>query len=142
VLWIIYAQAVSRLGDPTGVLGEIVALIFFVFAIAAGIASWFLVLAHDTRHVAEEESARQNALLQKEIDAHSVTDAALQKAKEDAEAANLAKSRYVVGLSHELRTPLNAVLGYAQVLERDEALPAARKPAVTTIRRSAEHFPA
>ncbi len=140
VLWIIYAQAVSRLGDPTGVLGEIVALIFFVFAIAAGIASWFLVLAHDTRHVAEEESARQNALLQKEIDAHSVTDAALQKAKEDAEAANLAKSRYVVGLSHELRTPLNAVLGYAQVLERDEALPTARKPAVTTIRRSAEHL--
>jgi signal transduction histidine kinase len=37
--------------------------------------------------------------------------------KEAAEAANLAKSRYVVGISHELRTPLNAVLGYAQLLE-------------------------
>lgn len=140
VLWIIYAQAANRLGDPTGILGEIVALIFFVFAIAAGVASWFLVLAHDTRHVAEEESARQNALLQKEIDAHRVTDAALQQAKEEAEAANLAKSRYVVGLSHELRTPLNAVLGYAQILERDEDLPQARKPAVKTIRRSAEHL--
>ncbi|WP_420411667.1 ATP-binding protein [Roseibium sp.] len=140
VLWIIYSQAASRLGDPTGILAEIVALIFFVFAIAAGIASWFLVLAHDTRHVAEEESARQNALLQKEINAHRVTDAALQTAKEEAEAANLAKSRYVVGLSHELRTPLNAVLGYAQVLERDDSLPQARKPAVTTIRRSAEHL--
>jgi signal transduction histidine kinase len=140
VLWIIYAQAASRLGDPTGIIGQTVTLIFFVFAIVAGIACWFLVLAHDTRRVAEEESARQNALLQKEIDAHSATDAALQKAKEDAEAANLAKSRYVVGLSHELRTPLNAVMGYAQVLERDETLPAARKPAVSTIRRSAEHL--
>ncbi|KZM51679.1 ATP-binding protein [Labrenzia sp. OB1] len=140
VLWIIYAQAANRLGDPTGIIGQTVGLIFFVFAIVAGIACWFLVLANDTRRVAEEESARQNALLQKEIDAHSVTDAALQKAKEDAEAANLAKSRYVVGLSHELRTPLNAVMGYAQVLERDDTLPAARKPAVSTIRRSAEHL--
>ncbi|WP_428642953.1 hybrid sensor histidine kinase/response regulator [Roseibium sp.] len=140
VLWIIYAQAASRLGDPTGIIAQTVALIFFVFAIVAGIASWFLVLAHDTRLVAEEESARQNALLQKEIDAHGVTDAALQKAKEDAEAANLAKSRYVVGLSHELRTPLNAVMGYAQILERDESLPEARRPAVSTIRRSAEHL--
>jgi len=140
VLWIIYAQAASRLGDPTGIIGQTVLLIFFVFAIVAGIACWFLVLANDTRRVAEEESVRQNALLQKEIDAHSVTDAALQKAKEDAEAANLAKSRYVVGLSHELRTPLNAVMGYAQVLERDESLPEARKPAVSTIRRSAEHL--
>ncbi|ASP36470.1 ATP-binding protein [Labrenzia sp. VG12] len=140
VVWVIYAEAASRFGDPTGIIAQTVALIFFVFAIVAGIACWFLVLAHDTRRVAEEESARQNALLQKEIDAHSVTDAALQKAKEDAEAANLAKSRYVVGLSHELRTPLNAVMGYAQVLEQDETLPAARKPAVSTIRRSAEHL--
>ena len=140
VLWIIYGQAASRLGDPTGIIGQTVLLIFFVFAIVAGIASWFLVLAHDTRLVAEEESARQNALLQKEIDAHRVTDAALQKAKEDAEAANLAKSRYVVGLSHELRTPLNAVMGYAQVLERDDGIPKGRKPAVATIRRSAEHL--
>ncbi|MEM9630338.1 MAG: ATP-binding protein [Pseudomonadota bacterium] len=139
-LLVIYAQAANRLGDPTGIIGQTVTLIFFVFAIVAGIACWFLVLAHDTRRVAEEESVRQNALLQREIDAHGVTDAALQKAKEDAEAANLAKSRYVVGLSHELRTPLNAVMGYAQILERDETLPVARKPAVSTIRRSAEHL--
>ncbi|WP_417671244.1 ATP-binding protein [Roseibium sp.] len=140
VLWIIHSQAVDRYPEAAGIIGQTVALIFFVFAVAAGIASWFLVLAHDTRHVAEEESARQNALLQKEIDAHSKTDAALQKAKEDAEAANMAKSRYVVGLSHELRTPLNAVLGYAQVLERDDTIPQARKSNINTIKRSAEHL--
>ncbi|MBD8892162.1 hybrid sensor histidine kinase/response regulator [Roseibium litorale] len=140
VLWIISARAVDLYPEAAGIIGQTVALIFFVFAVAAGIASWFLVLAHDTRHVAEEESARQNALLQKEIDAHSKTDAALQKAKEDAEAANLAKSRYVVGLSHELRTPLNAVLGYAQVMERDETIPENRRANLHTIRRSAEHL--
>ncbi|MEP4031467.1 ATP-binding protein [Roseibium polysiphoniae] len=140
VLWVIYNQAAERFPDAAVIIGQTVTLIFFVFAVAAGIASWFLVLAHDTRHVAEEESQRQNALLQKEINAHGKTDAALQKAKENAEAANMAKSRYVVGLSHELRTPLNAVLGYAQVLERDDTIPEARKSNINTIRRSAEHL--
>lgn len=115
-------------------------IVFFVFAIFAGIVSWFYVLAHDSRVVAEEESSRQNTLLLKEIAAHKKTDAALQDAKETAEAANRAKSRYVVGLSHELRTPLNAVLGYAQILERDETIPAPRQSAIKVIKRSADHL--
>ncbi|MCQ1851110.1 hybrid sensor histidine kinase/response regulator [Neorhizobium galegae] len=117
-----------------------VLIVFFVFAIIAGIVSWFYVLAHDSRVVAEEESSRQNTLLLKEIAAHKKTDAALQDAKETAEAANRAKSRYVVGLSHELRTPLNAVLGYAQILERDETIPAPRQSAIKVIKRSADHL--
>ncbi|AYD01964.1 ATP-binding protein [Neorhizobium sp. NCHU2750] len=115
-------------------------IVFFVFAIITGIFSWFYVLAHDSRVVAEEESSRQNTLLLKEIAAHKKTDTALQKAKETAEAANRAKSRYVVGLSHELRTPLNAVLGYAQILERDDTIPAPRHSAIKVIKRSADHL--
>ncbi|WP_106753766.1 hybrid sensor histidine kinase/response regulator [Pannonibacter carbonis] len=140
ILTVITHQAATSLPPGADVVGRTVALIFVVFAISAGIGVWFLVLAHDTRHVAEEESLRQNSLLLKEIEAHRKTDAALQKAKEAAEAANLAKSRYVIGLSHELRTPLNAVLGYAQVLERDEAIPRERKASIRVIRRSAEHL--
>ncbi|MBW9086320.1 response regulator [Rhizobium wenxiniae] len=117
-----------------------ISIVFFVFAIIAGIVSWFYVLAHDSRVVAEEESSRQNTLLLKEIAAHKKTDAALQNAKENAEAANRAKSRYVVGLSHELRTPLNAVLGYAQILERDETIPPPRQSAIKVIKRSADHL--
>ena len=115
-------------------------IVFFVFALIAGIVSWFYVLAHDSRVVAEEESSRQNTLLLKEIAAHKKTDAALQQAKETAEAANRAKSRYVVGLSHELRTPLNAVLGYAQLLERDDTIPTPRQSAIRVIKRSADHL--
>ena len=77
-----------------------------------------------------------------EIKAHGRTDAALQKAREVAEAANLAKSRYVTGISHELRTPLNAILGYAQLLERDTTIPERRRDRIRIIRRSGEHLAA
>ena len=140
VLLVIHFQSDPR--DPVveAALTRALWSAFFVLLIVAGVVAWFFVLAHESRRVAEEESARQTGLLLDEIAAHERTDAELQKAKEAAESANSAKSRYLVGLSHELRTPLNAVLGYAQVLERDSGLTNGRAHSVKVIRRSAEHL--
>lgn len=113
---------------------------FAAMSIIAGVAAWLFVLARESRRVAQAESNRQTRLLLEEIEAHKATDAELQRAKEAAEAANLAKTRYVVGISHELRAPLNAIFGYAQILERDPGMPVARRDAVRVVRRSAEHL--
>jgi signal transduction histidine kinase len=45
----------------------------------------------------------------------------LTQARDEACEASRAKSMFLANMSHELRTPLNAILGYAEMLEEDEA---------------------
>lgn len=113
---------------------------YLALLVLAGIIAWWLVLAHKSRQVAQEESNRQTRLLVREIDSHRQTDAALQEARRVAEQANQAKSRYISAISHELRTPLNAILGYAQLMGEDAAIPPNRRHAVHVIRRGGEHL--
>ena len=68
--------------------------------------------------------------LQRDITERKATEAMLRRTKEEAdrardeaEAANSAKSEFLSRMSHELRTPLNAILGFGQLLEMEEQTP-------------------
>ncbi|PIQ98867.1 MAG: hypothetical protein COV66_13265 [Nitrospinae bacterium CG11_big_fil_rev_8_21_14_0_20_45_15] len=64
----------------------------------------------------------------------------LKNAMEAAESANRAKSTFLASMSHEIRTPMNAILGYSQILMRDQNLTPKEQKAVHAIQRGGEHL--
>ncbi|MBV1788144.1 response regulator [Marinobacterium sp. D7] len=140
LLALVYRQ--MRPEEPVQIelLSQTLWTLFFILLIASGVVTWFFLLAHESRLVAQKESNRQTRKLIREIEAHEQTDRALQQAKEQAERANAAKSRYISGISHELRTPLQSILGYAQLLGDQAETPERMLPGLNTIHRSGQYL--
>src|SRR6185436_15325163 len=57
-----------------------------------------------------------------------------------AEVANRAKSAFVANMSHELRTPMTAILGYADLLTREDIAGPERERCIQTICRNGRHL--
>ncbi|WP_439519966.1 hybrid sensor histidine kinase/response regulator [Hydrogenophaga sp.] len=150
VLGLLYRQEVEGLSQGLGVAANVSLLdaalrsgfvrVYAVLLLIAATVAWWLVLAHKSREVAQEESNRQTRLLMQEIESHQRTDEALQQARHAAEQANQAKTRYISTISHELRTPLNSILGYAQLLQEDTGMAPHRAQAIRVIHRGGEHL--
>jgi two-component system, cell cycle sensor histidine kinase PleC len=62
-----------------------------------------------------EARAEKDALIGELEQSKSISD----EARRRAEAANIAKSRFLAQMSHELRTPLNAILGFSEVMKAE-----------------------
>lgn len=62
----------------------------------------------------------------------------LRKSEAAAEAANLAKSRFLATMSHEIRTPMNGILGMAQLLMMPDLTPSERQDYTQTILTSGQ----
>ena len=75
------------------------------------------------RRKLEEQRQRMFETLEQQVAERTAqltaTVASLERARDAANAANVAKSQFLASMSHELRTPLNAVIGYAELLIED-----------------------
>jgi two-component system cell cycle sensor histidine kinase PleC len=89
----------------------------YILAIMAVTAQgYFILLAHrlySTTLATLQARAEKDALIGELEQAKAISD----EARRRAEAANIAKSRFLAQMSHELRTPLNAILGFSEVMK-------------------------
>lgn len=76
-------------------------------------------LAEALNGMLEEIQHRETKLLQKTTE--------LERARIQAEAANVAKSQFMSNISHELRTPLNAIIGFSSMMKEEQFGPISDK---------------
>ncbi|TLU71250.1 PAS domain-containing sensor histidine kinase [Lichenicoccus roseus] len=97
----------------------------------------------DRQRLADEKLAAETNERQKIEDANVRLDRLAQhlaRARNQAQEATRAKTRFLAGMSHELRTPLNGILGYAHLMRMDGDLNASQEQRVAAMLEAGKHL--
>lgn len=146
-----YANHALALAEPAGARLESRDAHRLLAAAYAGVADYQAAYEHhqhfhtldraifnyeSSLRIAQIRSQYATEMAQKEADIYRLQNEELRQAKEAAEAANRAKSRFLAAMSHDLRTPLTVIIGYAELLQnRHPGL-----PGLAAIERSGRHL--
>lgn len=126
------------------------------------IPGWQLTYLYDTKKIAIQQSENLNLLIsssigvlllfigtitlllnkfaRREIQARKQIEQNLIEERNVSEKANKAKSEFISSMNHELRTPMTAIIGYSQLIELDEHLPAEQKENIRHVLMASYHL--
>jgi len=90
-------------------------VLFSIISVFVCTGAWWLVLAHESRLLAENELNEHNKELIKEISDRKKIEEKLKLAKQEADSANQAKGLFLANMSHELRTPMHGILSFSHM---------------------------
>ena len=95
----------------------------------------FTAFVQDQTETVERETALRGANTELERLARN-----LETARDVADRANWAKSRFLASMSHELRTPLNGILGYAELLRMEGGLSPTQSERIAAMLGAGKHL--